>query len=866
MISAQPPLAARALLLCALPRDVRDAILLDLDEVYQRRVDADGVTAARRWYWREAMSFTWRFVGERLLPRRPPLQMSMLDVKIAAHIITKYPGLTIIGGLAIATAIGVTVVGFEVAHDLSNPILPLPDGDRVVSVQMWDGKLGAPESRLMFELARWREAQSFESIGGYDTVERTLVAGLGEGELVRAAEMSAAGFHVAAIAPLLGRTLLDRDEVDGAPPVIVIGYRVWTSKFDADPNIVGKTLHLGSVVRTIVGVMPDGFGFPVAHSLWIPLRPQPTVDRFTGPALRVFARLSSSATLASAQSELAAVSARQPWPAHVPTARPLTPRVMAYASGIVPFGYIRQAYLLQSVLILLLVICCGNVAALVFARTATRQNEIIVRTALGAGRGRILGQFFVEALVLATIGSAFGLFVANTAIQWAMKLIWSTGSPRPFWWDDRIAPVTYLYVGALTLLVAVLCGIMPALKGTRAGVHAGLQHGAGRAASLSFGFGWTAVIMLQVALCVALLPAALSQGWDAIRAEAGGAGFATSEYLSVTLDVEPGSETRRSALYKDLEARVRREPDVRGVAFAGQFPGMTHPRGPVDVDGDAMTDRITPQSYAAVVAPGFFEALGVMPIAGRTFVDADVAGRQVAVVNRLFVDHVLGGRHAIGQRVRFAANGAPRPWMEIIGVVPNLGMSPLRPEEGMGLYLPAAPGENGVESMAVHVARDAAAFSPRLRAIALDVSPVLQLKAPMPLNVVGRADQIGFRFFAVALAVVGVIGIVLSAAAIYALMSFTVSRRMREIAISAALGANTPRIVAEIFTRVLQQVGLGAIAGVVMVLVARPQTAREVWLPVSLGLFMLVIGLCACAVPARRALRIQPSDALKDLG
>lgn len=861
----QPPTLARQWLRRSLPRDVRAVIVADLDEVFQRRVDADGIFAARRWYWREALSFTWRFLRERVTGRPSTMRLSMLDVKLAARMVTAYPGLTLIGGLAIATAIGVTVIGFEITHDLSNPSLPLPQSDRVVSVQMWDGRWGSPESRLMFDLTRWRDAQSFDSIGGYQTIERTLVANHGEGELVRAAEMSASGFRVAAVAPLLGRTLVDADEAIGASPVAVVGYRLWTSRFNSDPNIVGRTLHLGSVGRTIVGVMPEGFGFPVSHSLWIPLMRQDALERLTGPVLRVFGRLTSSSTASAAQSELAAISARQPWPARVaPT--PLTPRVVPYASAIVPLGYIRRAYLLQSVLVLLLVICCSNVAALVFARTATRQNEIIVRTALGAARSRILGQFFVEALALAGIGAAVGLGVANAAVQWTMKWIWSSGSPRPFWWDDRIAPVTYLYAGALTLVVALLCGIVPALKGTRAGVHAGLQQGSGRAASLTFGFGWTAIVVLQIALCVALLPAALALGWDAMRAQASGAGFATNEYLAVALDVEPGSEPRRTALYRDLELRVRREPDVRGVAFASAFPGMSHTRGAIEVDGDPMADRIRPRSFTANVAPGFFSALDVQPIAGRTFVDADaLAGRQVAVVNRLFVDQVFGGRNAIGRRVRFASNGAPNPWMEIIGVVPDLGMSALRPEEGMGLYSAAAPGERFVEGMAIHVAGDAAAFAPRLRAMALEVSPVLQLKNPMPLNVVGRADQIGVRLFALALAAVAVIGVILSAAAIYSLMSFTVSRRTREIAIRAALGANPRRIVAEIFSRVALQIGLGAIAGVAMVLIARPQSAREVWLPAGLAVFMFVIGLCACAVPARRALRIEPSDALKDV-
>ncbi|MBP8274392.1 MAG: ABC transporter permease [Acidobacteria bacterium] len=871
MATPMPPRLWRALLQRAMPVDVRSAILRDLEEVFARIAASDGLTAAHRWYRREALSFALQFTRERFtrLPRLP--RFSMLDVKLASRMVTKYPGLTLIGGLAIATAIAVTVVAFEITHDLSNPSLPLPDGDRIVTLQLSDPRSGFLETRLTFDVEQWRRASSIDSIGAYDTVERTLVGADGRGELVRAAEMSAAGFRVAGVAPLYGRTLTDDDEREGAAPVAVIGHSVWVTRYGSDPGVIGQSMRLGSTTRTIVGVMPEGFGFPVAHSIWIPLPPLRAPERFSGPGLRAFAKLSPSATMAAAEAELSVITNQQPVPAAM-TAGPPVLRVLPYAGGLIPSGYIRQAYVLQSVLMLLLVICCSNVATLVFARTVTRQNEILVRTALGASRGRILGQFFVEALVLASLGAAVGLLVANGSIQWTMRLIWESGSPRPFWWDDRIAPVTYLYAGGLTLFVAALCGIVPALKSTRGSVHAGMQTAATRGASASFGFGWTSVIVVQVALCVALLPAALSQAWDAVKAQAGGTGFASHEYLSAVLDVDDATvsaaerATRRAVMYRDLAARVMREPGVRGVAFAERFPGMDHLRGPIEVDGVMSPDRVRPQSYTALVAPEFFRELDVRPIAGRVFQDADVtAGRQVAVVNRLFVEKVLGGRNAVGRRVRFASNGTPRPWLEIIGVVPDLGMSPLRPDEGIGLYRVAAPGAMGVDRLAIHVSGDPDAFTPRLRALALDVSPSLQLRAPVALNLVSRADQVAFRAFAAALFIVGAIGILLSTAGIYAMMSFTVSRRTREIAIRAALGANPRRLVGAIFSRAARQIGAGALAGIAMVIAARPSTAREIWLPLGLALFMLIIGLFACAAPARRALKIEPSDALKEL-
>jgi putative ABC transport system permease protein len=793
-----------------------------------------------------------------------------LDAKLAARMVVKYPVLTIVGGLAIATAIAITVVAFEITHDFSSPTLPLPQSDRIVTLQLWRAKSATPETQLQYDLARWRTASSLADAGGFQTIERNLIVrpaggGAGEGELTRVAEMSAAGFRVAGVPPLFGRALVDSDEAPGAAAAIVLGYSVWQTRFNADPSIVGRSVQLGSVMRTVVGVMPEGFAFPIAHTLWIPLpAASPSLERLQGPGLRAFGRLTPHATIDAAQTELRAIStslaATGPADNSV-----LHARVLPYAAGFIQVDLLWQAYVLQSLLVMVLIICCANVATLVFARTATRQNEIIVRTALGASRARILAQFFVEALVLAVIGAGVGLTVANASIQWTMQLIWSTGFPKPFWWNDAISPITFVYAAVLTLLVSVLCGIVPALKGTRGGVHANLQAASGRGSSMKFGAGWTTVIVVQVALCVALLPTSLSQAWESTQSLAGGVGFASSEYLSVALEVETSEAPRRAVMYRDLASRVLQEPDVRGVAFADRFPGMDHGAGAVEVDGDASPDRLRPIARRAVVAPGFFEALDVPILAGRAFVDADVsAKRGVAIVNQLFVQNVLGGRNAIGRRVRFASS-TPMPWTDIIGVVPDLGMNAMRPHEGAGIYFTASAGEAGVERMAVHVEGDVPGFAPRLRAIALGVNPGLQLKAPMPLDVVGRADQLGFRFFSFAMFAVAAIGVILSTTGIYAMMSFTVSRRTREIAIRAALGANPRRIVASIFWRAFLQVGLGAAAGVALILLSGLRVGSELWVPVGLGLFMLVVGVFACAAPARRALRIEPSDALKEI-
>lgn len=867
-MAAAPPRFWHAILKRALPADVRDAVLRDLDEVFQLKSAQHGEAAARRWYRREALSFSWRFTRERFAFRRRGVRFSLIDVKLAGRMVLKYPGLTIVGGTAIAIAIAVTTVAFEITHDFADPVLPLAHGDRIVALQMWDGRSLAAEPRVAYDLARWRGAKSIQETGAFYSLTRTLILEDGRGEAINAAVMSASGFRVAAVAPLMGRTLVDADEASGAPPVAVIGYSLWQTRFNGDPQVLGRTIHLGAAPgRMIVGVMPDGFLFPVKDSLWIPLTPPDpfTLKRFDGPGLHAFALLAPGYSRADAARELSAISGAEPPDPSRPA--PLVPSVTAFPLGLVSPGFIRAAYKIQGVLVVIFVICCANVATLVFARTATRQAEISVRAALGASRGRILSQFFIEALVLAGLSATAGLFAARFVISRAMILIWSSGNTRPFWWDDGISTATLWYAGALTLLVAAICGVVPALKGTRRDTRTVLEEASGRGSTLRFGLASTGVIILQVALCVALLPAALSQAWIALQAQAGATGFPTHEYLSTALSVDSESEDRRAAIFRDLERRVRQEPDVRGVAFAASMPGSGTARVRVEVEGDDYRNRERPNACTTVVSPGFFESVEIAPTNGRVFGEADAeAGAKLIVINQPFADRVIGARNAIGRRIRVATADNSEPWLEIIGVVPDLTMNPLRPDLGEGFYRVARPGESGVSQMAVHVASDASAFAPRLRAIAAAVNPAIQLHQLLTLDEAGRVEQFGFRFFSFSLLAIGVMGVVLATAGIYAMMSFTVSRRMREIAIRAALGGSPRRIVVSIFSRAALQIAAGALVGVGLAFLEFPQTAREIWLPIGLACFLAAVGIFACLAPARRALRIQPSDALKDVG
>jgi putative ABC transport system permease protein len=816
-----------------------------------------------------------------------------LDVKLGFRMLVKHPGLTLTGGLAFAFAIWVAAGAFEFAGQVLSPRLPLPDGDRVVALQSWDAAAGRAEPRVLHDFVAWRaELKSVAELGAYRLARRNLITSDGEARPAEVAEISASAFRVARARPLLGRALAESDERPDAPPVAVIGHDVWQGRFGGDPNVVERVVMLGRTPTTVVGVMPEGFAFPVAQSLWVPLRLSPLdYPRGEGPALQLFGRLAPGATLAEAQAELTTWGHRAA--ADFPsTHQHLRPRVMPYAQSVALFeGWeLFVARFSYAFFIMLVVLICGNVALLMFARAATREGELVVRSALGASRGRIVAQLFAEALVLGGVAAAAGLGVAGLGVRLLVRAIeTSSGQRLPFWFHADLSPWTVLYAVGLTVLGASIAGVLPGLKVTR-GLEARLRQAAAGAGGLTFGGIWTVVIVAQIAVTLGFPVVAFNVARDAGASRAMVADFPAAEFLSarIALDREPrpGADTsfaafvaRRQATLRELERRLLAEPGVVGVTLAERLPRMDHPPHMIEVDsgGAAPEHPAFPGGYrtsSAAVDADYFDVLGAPVRAGRAFHAGDLApDSRVVIVNESFVRLVLGGRNPIGRhlRDRYGARGPrsgnwePGPWHEIVGVVPDLGMSKATDPKVAGFYHPLAADGVGPLHVAVHVhGGDAAAFAPRLRAVAAAVDPTLRVDAVARMDTLSdRGIEFGM-FWVRLLAVVSAVAMLLSMAGIYAVMSFTVTRRTREIGIRVALGASRRRVVVAVFTRPLAQVGLGIVAGAVLTAMVNGR-ATPAALVGALVYAVLMLGVCllACVVPTRRALRVEPTVAMR---
>lgn len=824
------------------------------------------------------------------------LGISWLDIKLGARMLVKYPGLALVGGLGMAVAIAIGAGSFAFFYSHLYPDIPLPDGNRIVALENWDVRANNEERQSLHDYAEWRrDLKTVQPVGAFRTVGRNLITGEGSPEAVPVAEMTASGFRVAQVAPLLGRPLVDEDERKGAPPVVVIGHEVWKTRFDGDPEVVGREVRLGNTVHTIVGVMPEKFGFPVNHRFWVALRADPRDhERGKGPEIHVFGRLAAGATRAQAQAELATLG-RRTAAAFPRTHERLRPQVLPYTYPLMDIQDVGLAEvgLMQLMLSLLLVVVCVNVSILVYARTATRQGEIAVRTALGASRRRIVSQLFAEALVLSAGAAVVGLGLAQVGLRQGNAIMEQEVGGAPFWVDYGLEPATVAYVVGLTLLAAVIVGVLPALQATGPRLQSSLRQ-LGGGTGMRLGRTWTVLIVAQVAIAVAALPAAVGAGWKQMRHATTQPRFAAGEFLGAwtSFDQEaaaaaaaenPGqpSAVRFGAALTDLVRRLEAEPGVSAVTFASA-PPQGEAETALRVEGLPAPPE-SPNGHpvrTTRVDAGYFDALGVRLLAGRPFAAGDLADSVgTVIVNRTFVERVLGGGNALGRRIRYAPafdddrpdEARPARWYEIVGVVDDLHQNAMAPElVPAGVYTAGAAGQVFPAFLTVRVRGMApAAFAGRLRELTLAVDPTLRLSPARTLDDLDRQEKAALRLVSLALGLIMVSVLLLSAAGIYALMSFTVTRRRREIGIRSALGAEPERVLRGIFSRAAGQLGVGLGVGVGAAVLLELMSGGGVMdgkglvlLP-AVAVLMLIVGLLATVGPARRGLRIQPMDALR---
>jgi predicted permease len=870
-----------------LSREIRSHLQLLEDEHVAKGMSRDDARlAARRAFGgverakehhRDTRGFRW-------------LEGSRIDFKLGARMLAKYPGLSLIGGAGLAVGVAIGAAFFAMTYSFFYATLPGEDGERIVALENWDIDANNEMQRSMHDLLVWqREMKTVEEIGAFRTIGRNLIIPGGSIEGVQVAQITAVGFNITRVPPVIGRPIVPADESADASPVVVIGYDVWQSRFGGDASVLGRELRLGNVVHTIVGVMPEGYGFPVNHSYWIPFRIDVSAfGRREGPDIFIFGRLRDGVSMEQAQAELSALGA-QAASAYPLTHAKLQPRVFPYAHSILDIQGVtaREFAAVQSLMSMLAVIIAINVGVLVYARTATRQREIAVRTALGAGRRRIVAQLFIEALVLTGAASAAGIALARIGMAQGYAIFAAEGNgPLPYFLNVGMPFATYVYVGVLTVFAALVAGVLPALRATGQRVQDTLKQASGTD-GLRLGRVWTVMIIAQVAIAVAGLPATIMISSSGIQRALTRATFSEESYLAavVSADTEApagtaASDYARESLLRfeksktDLVTGLEAEPTVEDVTVAASIPG-SEPRARIAIDGAVSVQSGALDVAFNRVATDFFDVFGARVIAGRALLDTDSTGAtQAIVVNRAFVDQLLGGANAVGRRMHYVEPGSREPaggvttQYEIVGVVTNLGTNTIKPD----LIDPVIYHSQRSSTRATALIRmrgtDPVQLSSRLRELTSALDPTLRLRI-VTFSDIKRQQAIVLRLMLLASSLVVVTVLLLSAAGIYAMMSFTVSQRRKEIGIRAAMGADARQLLRSIFTKAALQLASGVAVGLALAFLIDRASEGEMLGLLGLRLLpftavvMVLVGLFATIGPARRSLRIQPTEALR---
>jgi putative ABC transport system permease protein len=811
--------------------------------------------------------------------------ISTTDVKMGFRMLRKFPGLTIAGGLALAIAIGIGAGWYDFSQDLLHPRIPLPNGDRLVEIEVRDSLAFRPEQRMLFDFAGWRrDARSVEQLSAYRTIERTVTREGVRIESALVAETTASTLRVARVPPLLGRTFVDADEQRDAQPVVLLGYQLWHRLFNGRTDAVGQTVEVGTTKAILVGVMPERFTFPINHQLWMPLQLRRAgYAPLEGVPVRVFGLLAPGASRAQADAEIDAlverVAASSPQ-----THSKLRANVRPYG-GRSPGGTVLEMAIIHTPILLVLVIACVTVGVLIYTRIATRDAEIALRYALGADRTRILGQLFVEALVLTSVAGLVGVVGADAALRWGKALAFSgQAAGPPFWIASGLRVSTVFFAMGLALAGAAILGVLPAIKATGAQMQSQLQNLGSGGSTLRFGRLWATALIVQVACTVMVIPPAIGIATEGLRDRVIRSRFPVEDYIAVRLELDRDSgrneesdtafAARRAQTYAELERRVAQTPGVAAVTFGDRLPGMEVAVRSTEVEVSAGAQPVLiEEMWTSAVGEGFFDTFDRPIVAGRNFNASDrMDTSRTVIVNEAFARRrFMQGANPIGRRVRYVNDGTRGAWYEVVGIVRDFNMTPTDLGEAPYIFHAASAGTVAPLVMGVRITGDRAGVIRGVRAATGEVDPRLRIGELQTLDDLAWNADIDGMTAAGSVTAIVLLGLFLAACSIYSLVSVSVARRTREIGLRTALGASPRQVLVSIVSRAGWLVGGGIAVGNAVIALVLTFTLQR--LPIAFitralmitSAVMLTVGLLACLSPARRALRIHPTDALRHL-
>jgi predicted permease len=800
------------------------------------------------------------------------------DLRFAFRQIARYRWFSLAVIVTLALGIGINTTVFTLVNAVLFKPVPVPGGERLVAVtQQWPenrfnrGPISYPE----FEAYR-AQNRTFEGLEAVDRASGIIAEPGNPPERYGMAVVSPGLFALLKTQPILGRAFAPTDGVAGAPAVLMLSHKVWQQRYAGASDVIGRTVRLNGQPATIIGVMPEGFQFPDSEELWTALTPtKERADRHNR-SLMLFGLRQPGTSVSEAQTDLNVIAARmtKEFP---DTNKDVVPRVQTF-HDLFNGGPIKLIFLLMlGAVDFVLLIACANVANMMLSRAIVRRREMAVRAAMGASRGQIIRQLLIESVLLSVIGGALGLGLAQFGVHAFDLATQDVG--KPYWIQFTMDWRAFAYFAVVSVAAGIVFGLVPALRASRVDLNTALKDGS--AGGTARGGKLTgALVVFQFAATVVLLAGAGLMMKSFFAVQQINPFVPAREILGVRLALPDGKGERyetpeaRKAMHERLQQRLSALPGVSHVALTSDFPGLGSQERPVEIEGKPTPDPKRPNLAAVIFAtPDYLPAINLPVLLGRGLNDADGAtGKESAVVTREFAARYWGDESPLGRKFRtLNRDGKAGPWITVVGVCGDLVQNFQQRNSPPLAFMSDRQEPWAWIGVMLRAQGDPTALTPAVRAAVQELDADLPLFQVRTLKEAIARDSWFLGVFGALFFTFAAIALLMASVGIYAVVAQNTARRTREIGIRMALGATATRVVRLMLGRGLMQLGLGLVIGFAGALAATRlmDSLLGQVSPNDPGVFLSVatllgsIGLFACWLPARRAAKVAPTEALR---
>ena len=805
------------------------------------------------------------------------------DLRYALRLIVKERWFAAVAVVALSLGIGMNATVFTLVNAVLIRGLPFHDSGRLDMLSA-ERAQGGPAGVSYPDLQDWRAAtRTFEGLAAFGFSDFNIADDSALPEQVRGNLLTSNAFNVLGQQPLLGRDFAPGEDTKGAERVVILGHTLWSNRYGADPNVIGRAIRVNALPATIVGVMPPGMRFPTNADMWMPLVPTAEQERRSARGIGVFGRLGAGATRAAAQAEMNAVAGQLA--AQYPDTNKEFPRVRVETfnerfNG----GPIRVVFLaLMGAVGFVLLIACANVANLLLSRSAHRAREIAVRVALGATRWRVVRLLLVESVVLGFIGGAVGLLLALVGVRLFDAAVQDVG--KPYWIQFTMDYTVFGFLAAICIVTGVLFGLAPALQVSRTNVNEVLKEG-GRGNAGGRRARWMSgtMVVVELALTLVLLVGAGLMVRSFLKMYSLDIGIRTDHLMALRMrlpEVKYKNAEERYAFFERLVPRLAAIAGAEAAAITTSVPPQGAGQRKLEIDGRTSGKPVDqlPDVTVVTISPSFFDAVDVQLRRGRQFREADgAAGSETLIVNEQFARQHFPGEDPIGRRIRFAApdttSGQPAPvWRTVVGLSPDIRHgAPQDLEPRAVAYVPYRQETPSGAAILIRSHLGPGAIMNAVRREVQAIDPDQPVFTVQTLDEMLARDRWPFRVFGSLFAIFAGIALALSAVGLYAVMAYSVTQRTQEIGVRMALGAEGRQVSWMILRRGLVQLAIGLSLGLVgafflskvlRTLLVRITPSDPVTFA-TITILLIVVAVAACVIPARRATRVDPLVALRN--